>query len=361
MRVLHGPVNVGNQPWTLSRAERALGLKSDLVTLAPSWLGYKSDRVLEEPASKSLAARMKYRFVRAALAFEYDVLHFYFGQSYFYKYDDPEWRFNFADLKLARKLGKRIIMTLQGCDIRMAGLSNKRNEVTMCRSGGCTRYDGCIGLHDRIREKLARCILPLCDRVFFLNPDLGASAGVGEFLPYANVDLRAITPRAGRRDPARPLVLHAPTSESIKGSSIIESSLRRLAGRYDFEYRAVVDLPHAEAMRIYEEADLVIDQVLSGWYGGLAVEVMAMGKPVVAYLREEDLTTIPIAMRAELPILRADPRRMDEDLARIFDRREEWSALGAKSRAFVERWHNPDRIASALARIYRDPRSPLAY
>jgi hypothetical protein len=361
MRVLHGPVNVGNQPWTLSRAERALGLDSKLVTLGPSWLGYQSDRILEEPSKKTFAARMRYRLLRAALAFEFNVLHFYFGQSFFYKHDDPSWRYNFADLKLARRLGKLVIMTLQGCDVRMAGLSNKRNEITMCREGGCTQYGSCIAAQDRIREQLATAILPLCDRVFFLNPDLSVSAGTGEFLPYANVDLRAILPQPPRPVRARPLVLHAPTSKSIKGSSIIESSLRRLAKSYDFDYQAVADVPHAQAMKLYAQADLVIDQVLSGWYGGLAVEVMAMGKPVVAYIREGDLCAIPQAMRADLPILRADPRRMDEDLARIFDERRQWPELGAKSRAFVERWHDPERIAAAMARIYRDPRVPLTY
>lgn len=31
MKVLHAPVNVGNQPWILSRHERLLGIESDLV------------------------------------------------------------------------------------------------------------------------------------------------------------------------------------------------------------------------------------------------------------------------------------------------------------------------------------------
>jgi glycosyltransferase involved in cell wall biosynthesis len=156
-------------------------------------------------------------------------------------------------------------------------------------------------------------------------------------------------------------VVHAPTSPSIKGTPIIEEALGRLGDRYDFEYRRVIGLPHEEALKVYAQADLVIDQVLSGWYGGLAVEVMAMGKPVVAFLREQDLGVIPSAMRQELPILRVDPRRIDDDLSAIFECRAQWPQVGARSRRFVERWHNPDRIARALARIYRDPRAPLSY
>ena len=40
-----------------------------------------------------------------------------------------------------------------------------------------------------------------------------------------------------------------------------------------------------KALKIYEEADIVIDQVLIGWYGGFGVEVMKMGKPLAVYIR----------------------------------------------------------------------------
>jgi hypothetical protein len=60
------------------------------------------------------------------------------------------------------------------------------------------------------------------------------------------------------------------------------------------------------ARRIYEKADLLVDQLLAGWYGGVAVEFMALGKPVVCYLRESDLRFLPEAMRRQIPIIRAE-------------------------------------------------------
>ena len=45
--------------------------------------------------------------------------------------------------------------------------------------------------------------------------------------------------------------------------------------------------------RRYRDADIVVDQLLAGWYGGFAVEAMALGKPVIAYLRESDLHHVP--------------------------------------------------------------------
>jgi len=114
---------------------------------------------------------------------------------------------------------------------------------------------------------------------------------------------------------------------------------------------------HDEAMALYRSADIAIDQVLAGWYGGFAVEMMAMGKPVACYIREGDMKFVPDAMLREMPIYRIDPGNLVEDLAAILDRRSEWTMRGRESRAYVERWHNPDRIAKAMLDAYRRPDS----
>ena len=110
-------------------------------------------------------------------------------------------------------------------------------------------------------------------------------------------------------------------------------------------------------MALYRSADIAIDQVLAGWYGGFAVEMMAMGKPVACYIREQDMKFVPQAMRDEMPILQIDPGRLVDDLAAILERRAEWQNVGKRSRRYVERWHNPDRIAEAMLDAYRSPDS----
>jgi len=82
MKILHGPVNVGNQPWALSRAERRLGTASDLVVRSGTWLNYPADRTLS-PDSASLS-KIAVRSVLFGLGvpWKYDVLHYYFGQTF---------------------------------------------------------------------------------------------------------------------------------------------------------------------------------------------------------------------------------------------------------------------------------------
>jgi hypothetical protein len=356
MRILHGPVNVGNQPWALSRAERALGAQSDVVVSFQTWLGYRVDRVLTaEPEAKSWADKLRRARFGIEATGRYDVLHYYFGQSYIYRPGQPETLVSFADLRLAKARGKKVFMTLQGCDVRGAAVSHATHAVTMCKpEGGCQFYANCAANQDKVRRKMVEDILPLCDRVFVLNPDLARHAPGAEFMPYASASIRDIAVSPPRTS-GRPLILHAPSDPLIKGTAEIEAALDELRAEFDFDYQVVKGLPHEEAMKLYQRADLVIDQILAGWYGGFAVEVMAMGKPVAAYIRQEDLPAVPADFAQDMPILRIDRRSLVEDLRGILRRQSEWAAIGARSRAFVERWHDPAAIAAALLRLYADP------
>lgn len=367
MRILHGPANVGNQPWTLSRAERALGHRSDVVQNYGTWIGYPAERTLSEYAKDTRRARFDRGLFGLTAPLRYDVIHYYFGRSYMlwddfgmaYGVDAETDRAALRDVHLARRLGRRIMMTLQGCDARLAGDSNRINAVTMCREGGCPSYGVCIAALDGNRRAMIDTLLPLMDRIFYLNPEIGHMVAQGEFLPYANVDVMGETvsvPDPGRR----PRILHAPSNSGVKGTPMIRAALERLKSRFDFELIMVENTPHAEAVKLYRSADLAIDQILAGWYGGFAVELMAMGKPVAAYIRDEDRRFVPAAMWNEIPILRIDERTLEDDLARILADPQALVAAGQRSRAYVERWHDPLKVARALTAIYRDPKAPLA-
>ena len=56
LSVLHGPVNVGNQPWVLSRHERQLGWHSDLVVNYSTWFGYPCDTLLSALGKRTLGS-----------------------------------------------------------------------------------------------------------------------------------------------------------------------------------------------------------------------------------------------------------------------------------------------------------------
>ena len=365
MKILHGPVNVGNQPWVLSRAERRLGAASELVVRNDTWLKYPADVVLA--GEKAGFAEVAMRSIAYGLLKEwsYDVLHFYFGQTFLLPgfpvsgnktMNGIISRLTSADLRLCRSLGKKLFMTLQGCDIRLAQEGNRRNEWTMCASQHCELFQRCVDVLDQQRRHLAANVLPLFDRVFYLNPELGHIATTAQFLPYANVEIGnyAVTPPSPR---GKPRIVHAPSVGRIKGTPLILDALKKLESSYDFELILVEKKSHDEALELYRSADIAIDQVLAGWYGGFAVEMMAMGKPVGCYIRESDLKFVPEAMRQELPVFNLNPGNLAEGIAAMLDRRSEWEWRGQQSRRYVERWHNPDLIAQEMLRAYARPDS----
>lgn len=357
LKVLHGPVNIGNQPWVLSRYERQLGVDSQLVVNYNTWLGYSADRILSPLSRGSILDKAKRLAYGLSAPFQNDVLHYYFGLSFLswndYGLRSALW---FRDLSLARQLGRKVFMTLQGCDVRISTESARRNRFTPCMNGACAARATCESILDKERRRLVEKILPLCDRVFVLNPELVYDAPGSVFLPYASVDIDAIQvslPTCG----TKLKIVHAPSDPAIKGSQYIVAAIERLKAKYPIEFIQVSGIPHNEALKIYQQADLIIDQVLAGWYGGFAVEAMAMGKPVACYIREQDLRFVPEKMAADLPLIRVSPDTVEQDLENAILRRESWRSIGIRSREYVVRWHHPLRIAEAMVAAYRDPLS----
>ena len=366
MRILHGPVNVGNQAFALSRAERRLGAKSDLVVNYQTWLGYGADRVLSPDGERDLRSLARRVGFGLAAPFRYDVIHLYFGQSFLFREDRGDHLSSIfgqiaVDVRLARLLGRRVFMTLQGCDARIAANSDLRNQFTMCRQEHCPSHADCIASIDKKRRRMIDNLLPLCDRFFYLNPELAHELPKSAvFIPYCTGAVAEYAP-VPAREGGRPRIVHAPTNAGIKGTRLILQALDALRSRFDFELVLIENTPHAEAMQRYREADLAIDQILAGWYGSFAVELMAMGKPAACAIRDDDLQFVPAGMSAELPLLRLRPDHLVGDLATILERRHDWPELGRRSRRFVERWHNPDNIARVMLNAYRDPQALISF
>jgi hypothetical protein len=354
LRVLHCPTEVGGNPTGLSRAERSLGAESRVAVIRRSPRHYDVDIDLDL-GRRGRVGRLVGRagFVARSLS-RYDVFHFNFGQTLL-----PRLGPLGLDLPLLRAAGKRAFMTFQGCDARQTSYCRAHFALSCC--GADTGGDLCRVEQDAGKRRAVRYALRHCHRCFCLNPDLLHVVPGAEFVPYASVDPAAVRPvPASPPDAARPLrILHAPTSRAIKGTEHVLRAVEALRSSHAIELMVVENLAHAEAMERYRAADVVVDQLKIGWYGGFAVELMAMGKPVIAYVREDDLGGIPARMREELPIVGATPDTLEEVLGGLLDDPARRAEVGRCSRAFVERWHDPIRIARRMLEVYASPDRPF--
>ncbi len=337
LRVLHAPFEVAGQAPSLASAERSIGLASESIALSRSGVAREIQR---------------WQLLRRALS-DFDVVHFNFGSTFMPRYWPSAhhgvrapfgWYARAIELRdhaWLKRAGKAVFVTFQGDDVR-TGASVR------ARLGDAPWIGEYYEARDDARKEAAAArIVARADGVFALNPDLVELLPGSQFLPYASVDLEEYTPaRPVTRE--RPVVVHAPTDRRAKGTDDIVAAVARLP---DVDIKLVEHASRAEARAAFEEADVVIDQVRIGWYGATAVEAMALERPAIAYLDEASLGAVPAAMRAELPVVSATPATLADAIKDALVRREE---LGRRGRAFVERWHNPRRIAEGLRDTYEE-------
>src|SRR5262249_37798948 len=83
-------------------------------------------------------------------------------------------------------------------------------------------------------------------------------------------------------------ILHASTHRNLKGTGEIVRAVEVLrAEGLPIELSVIEDVPNAEMPKHIKAADVVVDQLVIGWYAMFALESMAMRKPVVCYIRPD--------------------------------------------------------------------------
>ncbi len=344
LRVLHAPAIVGGNAGCLARAERALGLASWCLTNEPNNRQYPVDEQVRGPAEGRLRYELqRWRLLGRALR-DFDVIHFNFGRTFFPNALQ-------VDLPILKAAGKRIFMTYQGDDARQGDYCLANFEITHATRVPPGYYSAKT---DAAKRRSIARVGRYANGIYALNPDLlHVLPEHAQFLPYANVDLEAWRPVRWAENPI-PVVIHAPTHRLVKGTDLILQAAQQLKQEGErFELVLIEGLSRGEARHAYERADLAVDQLFVGWYGGFAVEMMALGKPVLCYLREGDLKFLPPEQRADLPIIPVRPESIATTLKEwLHAPRARLQEIGRRSRLYVERWHDPLKIAARLKADY---------
>ena len=152
MRVLHGPVNIGNQPWVLSRHERKLGVAQRAGRQLLDLVRLSGRQGLSKAGSRSLGSMLRRFTFAMSSPWRFDVLHYYFGRSFLCWEDyGPPKPFWFLDLKLAAEAGpqdlhdhaglrraaqRRVLGTQSPHAVSRGAVSRRRIAVPASMHGG---------------------------------------------------------------------------------------------------------------------------------------------------------------------------------------------------------------------------------
>jgi glycosyltransferase involved in cell wall biosynthesis len=306
LRVTHAPVNMAGIAYKNVEALKRRGVDARLVVFRPQpFRPTEFDWNLNRPDGFVKAQLTQWRAL-ARLLPRTDVFHFYFGLTLVPR------RLQFPIL---RALRKKSVFHFVGSDIR-----GKTPEQLAYTRAADARV---VGSYDAIRWV----------------PD-------AEVIP-PGIDLRRYTPSPGR-GAERPLVVHAPSRKASKGTEFVEAACAELPVDLD----VVHGLSHDEAVERYRRADVVVDQLNAGWYGIFAIEAMALGKPVVAFLHDEAVRRTEEAFGVRVPIVNATKETLVDALRPLVGDTEERRRRAEAGRAYVEAVHDDEKIADRLLALY---------
>lgn len=79
-----------------------------------------------------------------------------------------------------------------------------------------------------------------------------------------------------------PLVIHSPSNREGKGTKYVLEAVQKLKNEgVKFDFQLIENMPHEEALKTYQKADIIIDQLLCPGAGKFATECLAMGRVVM--------------------------------------------------------------------------------
>ncbi|ASG66426.1 hypothetical protein CEW91_09885 [Idiomarina piscisalsi] len=343
MKILHLPTSVGNHGYSLACAERRAGHDSHSLVIDKNPLGMKADELVVLPKSrlKNVLKRIKTFY---QVSSKFDIYHFNFGQTLL---DFPSYGLDYLDLPFYR--GHKFA-TFNGSDIRQP-VDKSINPFSPYLKD----------VEDRTsylkRQERINKLFNNIEFAFVQNPDLlrFLPEGRAEFIPYIKESWFDSDGQKKTKRNRKFTIVHAPTNREVKGSRYIIEAISKLKDEFDIEFRLIENMTHSQAKEAYRNADLLIDQVRLGWYGGVAVEAMRMGVPVAVYINEADLIYISDDMKRDIDeaFLRVNPTNIYERIAEVLDSPLKYNYLVDASLDYVNTHHDPDKLIEKVLFRYR--------
>lgn len=371
IKVIHLPYNVGNNVYPLSKSLKDAGIRSDCLVFTKPAFGFDYDYLV---SLRDKQSKVVYEFKKLIwlfrILFSYNTVHFHYGSSlagrtspttetvFLRKLLKKVYGFylnvlQIFELALYRIFRKRVFVTYQGDDARQ-GIPMAGFKYSLLSGVNADYYSL---TSDKFKAKQIKRIAKIASAIYFVNPDLArVLPSNSQFIPYSHIKIKnweKIERSSARKNFT---VVHAPSNRGIKGTQFILDAIERVQLTHpELEFLLVENLNHVEAIEVYKSADLLIDQLLGGWYGGLTVEALALGIPVMCYLREDDFKFLANDFVNDLPIINVSIENLTSKVLDFMDMSQsEKNQLSQKSRDFVEKWHDCNSIAKRILMDYRE-------
>lgn len=256
--------------------------------------------------------------------FRYDVFHFLSGETIL------TWKLRKIELIIYKLLRKKVVMHFVGSDIRS-------EDFLFSKSDQLVKYllnDKEINLppvSNHYQLKLINCALKYSDHIIVSTPDLLKLIPSAIYLPvmlnfdefYKN---KAKYINSEVKSDNKIVILHSPSGFGLKGSEYINLILDEIQNIYSNQIEVILpgktknnnlySLSRYELLEKFSTSDIVIDQMLIGWYGLKSIEALAFGCEVICYIDKDLEKYVP----PNCPIINANILNLKEQLVKTIEK-----------------------------------------
>jgi hypothetical protein len=331
LKVFCGYANTGGMSYKIAEGLRRNGINADSVVI--------DDHTFSYPYHKKLIFKgNEPNFINRLLKYYYFVKHTLKYNVFIFN-TRTTMLSRKGDLRLLKMLGKKIAMIYVGCDIRDKNYYlNSHEKFTVCKN--CTEnYQisiGCV-MKDKFSESE---IIQKNVSASFSHPFDAMILNNKFHYLYLLLELEKYEPNYTTNKKIK--ILHAPSDGGIKGTKYVLEAIEKLKkDNVDFEFELLTGKPHDKIIESIRNADIVIDQMVAGWYGLISVEAMALGKTTVCFLRDELYNYIP-----DIPIINQNPDNLYYGLKKLISEKDKLTGYGKSGRKYAEKYH--DYIKNSL-------------
>ncbi|WP_076858916.1 glycosyltransferase [Bradyrhizobium mercantei] len=285
------------------------------------------------------------RLVLAWAMLRFDIFNYFYDRGLMLS--DGRYGIHPEELDLLAKSGKRLYTYAYGADVRARDLTLKLGQPNLCEecpSPGkfcvCTDEMHASSI-DRLKGR-ATAQLAMGDMVAYVPGSRDM-----HYWPIDATRLIASPPVYRPGDILK--VAHAPNHGHFKGTRLLIDAIDRLVKEGEtIELVSVQGVPNKKVIELFGAAHVVADQFVAGFHGYTALEAMAMAKPVLCFLRNDQMMIDP----ATCPIINTRPDEIYDVLKRCLRGELDLNAIGKAGRRYVEAHYSLQAVAARLGRLY---------
>lgn len=153
-------------------------------------------------------------------------------------------------------------------------------------------------------------------------------------------------------------ILHAPNHYGIKGTSHVIQAINQLKSEgLNIDLSIVENVSNEEVIKNISETDLVVDQLVIGWYAMFSIEAMTLCKPVICFLREDLLElyrSAGLIKKSEPPIINANPNNIKEIIRQCVKGKIKIKGFADRGYQYVKKIHSIEAISKEFYNINKE-------